>query len=407
MSNLGFNIYIIFTISWFLHLGTRFPILGLIRFDLLLVSFLFILSLQKQNDNIINKTQTNKLIKILLIYSIITIPFVEWPGSVINTGIESLIKAVIFYYFTISFVQTEEKIEKFIIIFIGCQLFRIVEPLYLHITEGYWGEMAYMGNAEFLDRLSGAPLDTVNPNGLAFIICTVLPFLFLRFRFNWLNKLFCLCLIPICIYALLLTGSRSGLMGLLIIYFVFIFKSNKRIILIITGICIVIIGFPLLNPDQQDRYLSIIGMGQKNLATAKGREKGVIEDFIVALRRPIFGHGIGTSREANAHYRGIYQVSHNFYAETAQELGFTGLLIILFYIVSLFSVLAQSNQFFRERGKGGFLYSVNEFLQVWLWLNVLFSFVSYGLTSYEWYLLGGIAVVVLKIIQEDMMAEKQ
>ena len=36
-------------------------------------------------------------------------------------------------------------------------------------------------------------------------------------------------------------------------------------------------------------------------------------------------------------------------------------------------------------------------LQVWLWMNLIFSLASYGLSDYEWYLLGGLAVVLSRM----------
>ena len=126
----------------------------------------------------------DKWLRILLVYAVVTIPLVEWPGSAIRNGIPELIKAVVFYYFTVAFVRTEADLQKLVFVFVACQLLRVLEPLYLNLTEDYWGSFASMDNWEYLDRLSGAPNDVVNPNGLAFIICTVLPFLyFLAGRF--------------------------------------------------------------------------------------------------------------------------------------------------------------------------------------------------------------------------------
>lgn len=36
-------------------------------------------------------------------------------------------------------------------------------------------------------------------------------------------------------------------------------------------------------------------------------------------------------------------------------------------------------------------------MQVWLLMNILFSFASYGLSSYEWYLFGGLSVVTARL----------
>lgn len=414
MNNLDFNIYIIFTISWFLHLGSRFPILGLIRFDLLLVCILFFLAIKKQKHaHVDSKIQTDKLlqtdqlIRIIIIYSILTIPFVEWPGSVVRSGIEKLIKAIVFYYFTISFIDMETKLKKFILIFIGCQLFRILEPLYLNLTQGYWGDIASMANWEYLNRLSGAPSDVVNPNGLAFIVCTVLPFLYYAAGLGWINRLAFMIFTPLCIYVLMLTGSRSGFLGLIVIFLTILIKSKKRVLLGVVGVLMVVIGFPLLDADMQDRYLSILGKGEKNLETAEGRSEGVMRDLTVALRRPIFGHGLGTSREASANYGQRDQLSHNLYTEIAQELGFVGLIIFLFYIKSIFLVLAQCKRVYLNNNAGVFLSKMNDAMQTWLWLNFIFSFASYGLTSYEWYLLGGFAVVMQRLVGRELVSKNE
>ena len=177
MKNIGLNLYLLFIVSWFLHLSARLPFLGDMRFDLLLICVLAFLVLANKAQSKAFTTRTDKLLKILILYSIVTIPFVEWPGSVISNGIPEFIKAIVFYYFTIAFVSTERDIKKFVLVFLACQLFRILEPLYLHVTEGYWGSFTSMANWEYLNRLSGAPSDVVNPNGLAFIVCTTLIFL--------------------------------------------------------------------------------------------------------------------------------------------------------------------------------------------------------------------------------------
>lgn len=136
---------------------------------------IFALIIQKEEKGF-EKNETNKYLTILIIYAILTIPFVQWPGSVIKYGIEGFIKAVVFYYFTVTFVNSEKKLKLLVFVFIACQTFRIVKPLYLHVAEGYWGSAASMAGWERLDRLSGAPHDIVNPNGLAFIIVSVIPF---------------------------------------------------------------------------------------------------------------------------------------------------------------------------------------------------------------------------------------
>lgn len=398
-SKIALGFYIVFIVSWFLHMGSRFSFLGAVRFDLLLVCVLMILAFSLGNtENNNRKTTTDTLIRVLVAYAIVTIPFVEWPGSVIGRGIPEFIKAIVFYYFTVSFVKTEADLKKLVSIFVACQLWRILEPLYLNVTEGYWGSFASMSNWEYLNRLSGAPSDVVNPNGLAFIICTVLPFLYFMAGLSRINRLIFIVATPLCFYTLILTGSRTGILGVVAIFLGILVKAKRRLVIGLFGVAIVVVGFPLLSSDTQDRYLSIFGKSEKNEGTAEGRIEGVESNFMVALRRPIFGHGLGTSREANANFAGEDKPAHNLYAEVAQELGIVGLIIILLFLRSIYIAFAECKRVYVLSGdKSPFLTNMIDAMQVWLWLNFIFSFASYGLNSYEWYLLGGFSVVMQRL----------
>lgn len=404
----GLGIYLLFSVSWFLHLGARLPFLGIIRFDLLLVCILMYLAYMSKGDAHVRErdsstggTRTDKILRILIVYSILTIPFVYWPGSVINAGIGNLVKAIVFYYFTVAFVRTEQDIKKFVFVFVACQLMRILEPLYLHLTEGYWGSVAYMSaGAEALDRLSGAPSDVVNPNGLAFIICLVLPFLYLIAGISWKSRLGSIVLASACLYVLALTGSRSGIIGLFVIFLGILAKSKRRVLWVISVLIVIVVSFPLLSSNMQDRYMSIIGKGEKNAETAEGRVTGVIDNFMVVLHRPIFGHGLGTSREANANFAGNDQPAHNLYVEIAQELGFVGLVLFIVLLKSIYVGFNECKRTYSQHNVSIFLRQLVDCMQIVLIMNFIFSFASYGLSSYEWYFLGGMSVSMQRLALE-------
>ncbi len=403
----GFNLYLLFTVSWFLHLPARYEILGVIRFDFILVLILIGLAIFSRSAAHQEKNPSGKLLNILIIYIVLTIPLVEWPGSVIKIGIPNFTKAVVFYYFTVSFVKSEKNLRTFILVFIVCQLFRIIEPLYLHITEGYWGSIASMADWQYLNRLSGAPNDIVNPNGLAFIICTVLPFLYFLAPLSRIYRLASLVLIPLAIYTLSLTGSRSGMVGMGATIIGIVLKSKRRITLSVVILIAGIASFPLMSTNMQDRYLSIFGMGEKNVGTADDRMEGMISQLQVVLRRPIFGHGLGTSPEANFNfvssgpYVGSVMPAHNLYIEIGQELGLIGVVLFLIFMKSIYSGFSESKISVAKHDPGGFLQRLIDALQVWFLMNLIFSFASYGLSGYEWYLFGGLSAVIQRLAQEQ------
>ena len=359
-------------------------------------------------------TKTDKSLRILIAYALLTIPFVEWPGSVIKSGFPEFLKAIVFYYFTVAFVRSEQDLKRFIAVFIGCQAFRILEPLYLHITEGYWGSAASMeGGAELMSRLSGAPYDVVNPNGLAFVVCSILPFLFFLGKLSWRLKLLFIPLAALALYVLALTGSRTGLIGAAIVLLGIILKSKKRVALATVAVAIVATSFSFLSPDMQDRYLSIVGKGERNVGTAEERFEGMSAQFRVVLRRPLFGHGLGTSAEANVNFieSGPYanraQPAHNLYLEIGEELGVVGLVIYLIFLVSVISDFLTSVRAAPGAGVGPLLPRLLDAMQVWLPMNLAVSFASYGLSGYDWYLFGGLSVVILRLSRPQRTAVSQ
>src|SRR5439155_24099371 len=208
MDALAFRLYLVFVCSWFLHLPTRYEALASIRADLVLLCLIAVLcvvstagSQEPRADR-----RTRRLLWTLVIYIIVTLPLVEWPGSVVKTGFPQFLKGFVFFPFTVALVTTRGRLKHLLIVFIGCQMFRVFEPLYLHLTQGYWGSIASMADWEYMDRLSGAPDDVVNPNGLAAIVLTVLPFLHYLTGRSVAGRLIYLVSLPFLIYVLVLTG---------------------------------------------------------------------------------------------------------------------------------------------------------------------------------------------------------
>ncbi len=405
----AFLLYLLFVVSWFLRLTVRVPVLATIRLDLVLVVAItvFVLLSPRPSRPSPMHPITSRLL-ILILFIIVTIPFVEWPGSVVKNGTESFLKAVIFYYFTVKLLNTEKRLGAFLTVFVSTQLFRILEPLYLHLTEGYWGDAAFMRDAETLERLAGSPYDIINPNGLAFVILTVIPFLYFLWRLSMRFKILAAILTPIAVYALVLTGSRSGMVGLFAIAVTICLQSRRRLLAVMLFLGVTLLALPYLSPNHWDRFISLVDSQARNAATAEGRITGVLDDLEVAMNRPFFGHGLGTSREANGHFRGVYQLSHNLYTEVAQELGFIGLAIFLSFMLSVIRSFSKTRVNMEVYGVDDRrLYLLLITIQIWLYTSIVFSLASYGLSSYLWYLLAGLCAVFQRLAEKHQMKIRQ
>jgi O-antigen ligase len=200
---------------------------------------------------------------------------------------------------------------------------------------------------------------------------------------------------------MLLTLSRSGILALGIIALGIWLKSTHKFMLMVIGVLGLAVIFINLNDIQKDRYLSIVSDDAKQSASASGRIDGWTTDFKVALNRPIIGHGLGTSREANWNVAGKDQISHILWAEIWQEIGLIGLVLFILYLRAMIRNFMEAGRLIKSRlPKSDFLSRSVQAMQVWLMMNLLFSLASYGLKSYEWYLFGGLSVVLLNIVQK-------
>lgn len=417
LARTAYGLFITLIIVTLLNVPSRIHALGYLRPTVLLVgSITGLLFFSKSRAH--DRSHTSRLLIVLVVYVFLEIPFAEWPGSAVNKGLEPFIKAVVFFFFPLFLIDDFKRLRQFITVVTACQVFRILEPLFLHVTTGYWGSRASMAGWQYMDRLSGAPHDIINPNGLAFVIMTALPFLhyLLGCHRRLLYRFVYVVLLPLLLYTLVLTGSRSGMVGLVIVYFFVLSRSKHKFALIAGALVGMVFMVNVMNADQKDRYLSLVSDNTRNSGTREGRIEGVQEELRVAMRRPLFGYGIGTSREANANFRGVDQLSHDLYTEVFIELGFVGLVIFLAVLVAILKDVMAVKPAVRRIWKLArscgltsraliarlrYYQRCADAIFVFAAMCIVFSLASYGLSEFYWYLIAGMSVSICNVVRGD------
>ncbi|NPV03146.1 MAG: O-antigen ligase family protein [Syntrophaceae bacterium] len=399
---MAFLFYLLYVTSYFLRFGERMPVLGSIRFDLILVLLTTAsIILLKEKDAEFRLDRSGVFLLGLLLYIVASLPFVQWPGSVLRFGLENYFKVIVFYFFTVMTVTRESRLKTFIMVFVACQVFRVLEPMYLHWTTGYWGDNAFMGDGEIMNRLAGSPYDVINPNGLAYVAVTVIAYLYhLCPLLPGALKVVGYAALPVMVYALVLTGSRSGMIALAGVAAVIILTSRRKAILLVAAGIVAVFTFQNLGEMQQERYLSIYRDDVRGASTAQGRIDGIVRDIEVAMNSPIFGHGLGTSLEANYNIGGTVFRSHNLVMEVWQEIGLIGLLIFFSFVATgIRDLMRALKRIGQEADKT--LLGLAKGVRAWLVLNLIFGVFSYGLSSYSWYLFVGLSSVLMRLSERQ------
>lgn len=405
-----FVIYLYFIVDFFLRFSSRFPWYGKLRPTLLAVGIIsLLLFLQREKFKGRFEDPVFKAVLVILGYIVVSLPLVEWPGSVIRNNLDPFIKAIVFLFFTALIIDTERRLKWFLIVFVSCQVFRVLEPLYMNITQDYWGSATFLSTREFANRLSGAPADVINPNELGFVIATIIPFLhYLLWPLGWKFKALYLALMPALLYALILTMSRGGFIALLVVAFIVFKESSKKLSLFLLAVVVVIGAFSVMTPVQKDRYLSLVDRDAEGGASVEGRIQGMIGEFKLGLTRPIVGHGLGTTEEAKFHKRGSTQASHNLYAELIIELGLIGFVLFLRFLVKIAKKLLSVRNDFKKINYSDkdFYFRLNKVLIAVFWMYAVYSINYWGLSQYYWYLFGGLVIAFGRLLDIEKSSDK-
>ena len=392
VSTFLFFLFQVYQLDFFLHLSTRIPGIGVLRPSMLLFLVIAVIMFSQKNKFKYRlEHPTFKALSAFCLMVLVTLPFVHFPGSVVKNNIPIFMKAVVFLYFTALILDTDKRFKWAIFVFVFCQVFRVLEPLFLHVTQGYWGSGTYMGEGEFEDRLAGAPYDIINPNELGFVIVTAVPFLhYFLLGGKWWQKGLYFCLLALVLFALILTMSRGAFLALLVVGWNVFKESKYKPLFVVAAIIIAIAGFSVMNADQKDRYLSLFSSESKHSKSVDGRFRGMEREFELGSMRPIFGFGLGTTPEAKFQYTGHRQASHNMYAEVFIEVGLVGMFFFFRIIRSIYRQLKFSIE--KNEELDPFYQKVFKVFRVVFWMFVVYSFNYWGLTQYYWYNLAGLTI---------------
>lgn len=393
VSMLTFFLYQVYQLDYFLRITNRLDLTALRPTLMLFALTALTLLLQKNRLKDRFRNPVTQAMNRLLLVIVITLPLVEWPGSVVRFHIPQFVQAILFLYFTVLILDSHKRFKWFLAVFVTCQVIRVLEPLYLNVTQGYWGGSTHLGGGEFANRLAGAPVDVINPNELGFVIATLIPFLhYLLFPGGWVRKLSYLSLMPLLLYALILTMSRGAFLALLVVGVVVFKESRHKVLLVAMAVGIALAGWSVMDDNQKDRYRSLIFEDSSQAGTAEGRIDGIISEFKLGFRRPVFGHGLGTTSEAKTHAGMGQKASHNMYAEVMIELGILGAAFFLVVIIRIYRQIKYSRDYLLRYGGTEFENNLFKTFKVIFWMFALYSINYWGLSQYYWYNLAGLVV---------------
>jgi len=198
------------------------------------------------------------------------------------------------------------------------------------------------------------------PNDLAMSIDVTLPFLF----FLWIKRKeisrswpalykkwyprFLFVYLALCLTSVILTNSRSGMLGFVLFIVLITFKGRgffKKIAYVLLGGLVLLVVWQFTPEENKNRFRTIWDKdaGPSNAqVSAEGRIQGLKAGMAMFKRYPITGIGIGNFIAYRITYLdGIPLQAHNL---IGQVLGETGIVGALAFIIMLITILINSHR---------------------------------------------------------------
>ncbi|MBP3954337.1 O-antigen ligase family protein [Gemmata sp. G18] len=233
--------------------------------------------------------------------------------------VEDWLKIVVFYVLLVTCIHDEEGLKHIAVGFLAVMSFYLLHSFREYLA----GRHTYrMG----ISRMIGVDTTLGDPNSFGASIVFALPLVVALWKSGIggrLGRWALLSYVGLSSLCILLTGSRSSLLGLLLWFTIIIWGTKYRIKALVGFALMAPVAFVALPESLQTRFETIINpeVGPANAReSGEGRYQGLVMGFQQWANNPLTGIGPGAWRPAN-HTK---IESHNLYGQLFGETGSLG-----------------------------------------------------------------------------------
>jgi O-antigen ligase len=369
---------------------SAFPIVKIIA---IITPLVYLSSKLMRRERMMNWTIELKMVLVIGALGVLMLPFAHAKEDTINVLSETFSKVIIIFALMIWLTDNRPRLRSLIYLVVIC-----VTALAAGAVRSYLaGEFN-----EISGRIEGKVGGIFsNPNDLATSFCMLLPLAvaLALARKGVTRYLLFACAGLMCV-STILTFSRGGFLGLAAVSVLLFWKLSRQHRLRTMAVAtLVLAGVLVMLPGgYTQRLTTIFQIEQDETGSAQERKQVLIRAANLALRRPIFGIGMG-----NFHHHSIRELrAHNSYLEIAAELGWGGLLA---YLVMIGAPLRSLRRLEKESREADEAATRNE---TWLLsVGLQGAFVAYLVCSmfssiqYDWFIYYPVAwAVALRLIRQ-------
>lgn len=390
---------LVFLILYFTQPAELIPALAPLRVELVYGIILFIVFARHRATVLARALIANRVLLssvLLLAAACLSIPFAIWRGGAFDALIY-LTKLIALLFLLSGLIETNSQMRKVLWLFVGLLVYFAGAGLLTYMHGEYYALNYTLGN---LNRAEGINSLVGGPNELAGLLLSLLPFVITLFRCsrNLFLKLLLIASGALALATMVLTGSRSAMIGLAFLSLYAVFTSRYRAVNFIACVALSCVIWVSIPSEYQQRLLTVKTYAEGGNLDDSNRYRLEVwrigwkmfsDHPIVGVGAGQFSTAFGTSYSQKAH--GGWMSPHNLLLQVGCELGLVGLAAFGYFLSQIIKSIRST---LRVKNKP----EVKLNYQVALACGGMFLAVSVistvGHSFYRpyWYVLAGLAV---------------
>ncbi|HOP08138.1 MAG TPA: O-antigen ligase family protein [candidate division Zixibacteria bacterium] len=319
-----------------------------------------------------------------------------------------LLRLIVVFILVVNIVETPKQLRWVAHLY----FFLIIVMAAMSINNYYHGGYQYRMGIMRAIGLGGSYAD---PNAHAATLTYAAPliFYFMKDAANRWQRLLLAGGSVIILANIVLTGSRTAMVGVLFLAAVVIARSKRKFAYTAVAVVGLMIAVMLMPDQYVGRFESTTDLSSETSSaeSARGRIEGLEHGFKLFLMHPITGVGAGCYLIARGTEFGVWFQSHNMLGELIAEGGIVGFSAFCFFTYALLITIRRCRKRLKRLEKtddNRFMSSMVEGILVSLWLLFLFGLAGHNLYRYNWFFFAAFVVVIdRELDRQEAAAEKQ
>jgi O-antigen ligase len=316
-----------------------------------------------------------------------------WNGESFET-VERYLKLLVFYLMLVTVVHDEASLRRLALAFLAVMTLYMAHSLWEYHNGRHEYRMSIV-------RMVGVDKSLGDPNSFGASIVYALPFVvpFWCCTRSWLQRAFLASYVGLSSVCIVLTGSRSSFLGLLVFAAITVWFSRRRWQAVGAGIVSLPLLWAVVPGSMQTRFETIIHpeVGPANAqVSAESRLEGLYKGLDVWAEHPLTGCGPGAWKWGAR----TKMESHNLYGQLVGEMGTLGLITFVLMLGGFWYNLRLMRRWRREHeAEQTFLPLLARAIGVAVFLMLLEGNFGHNLYRFTWLWYGGFLLIATHCIR--------